>query len=229
VAPARQPAILTTPQQVEAILAKPGEHSVLWAQLARDQLNDQQFEQLKNWVRSGGVLWSDTDLVRADPADKSGFGFRLMKAQAGQVRGTALRPPREAAPGPQAKPKAQVKIGRKPAPGLVGPAVHAGESVEYTLAEPAYLASILLQKGQLPRGYAVLLGWPPERGKPSVQAVCAARSFGRGVVVFRPREIGAGGGGPAFEQDLRDLSFQKAQAGLGEPADIEPEETPEEK
>lgn len=202
---------------------------MIWVQLSQEEVGQARLEQLKDWVRKGGVLWSDTDLVRADPSDKSGFGFRLAKAPPDRMRGMASRPPREGAwvpggqPGGAAFPGA--KKGRKPiAPPGAGIAA-AGDQVEYILAEPAFMATILLQKGgQLPRGYAVLLGWPAERGKTTVQAVCAARLFGRGVVVFRPREIGAAGGGPAFEQELRDLSFQKARAGLGEPADTDPQQ-----
>jgi hypothetical protein len=235
--PQPQPTRVATVQQLDQALADAANQRVMWVQLAKQDVDDQRLDQLQAWVKTGGVLWSDTDLVRTDPADKSGFGFRLVKAPADRIRGTALRPPREprvpggaafgqpgmapgGVPGGMALPGA--KKGRKPVPAPVAPAGAAGEPVEYILAEPAFMATILLQKGQVPRGTAVLLGWPAERGKMTVQAVCAARLFGRGVVVFRPRETGAGGAGPAFEQDLRDLSFQKARAGLGEPADTEP-------
>jgi hypothetical protein len=58
-----------------------------------------------------------------------------------------------------------------------------------------------------------LLSW--ERGRSSQSVVCAARSEGKGVVIFRPAQIDTTDDqGRRLEENLRSFSFETAQREL---------------
>lgn len=74
---------ITSVAQLEDALADKTPGRVLYVQLKRKALRSDQHGWLKDWVRRGGVLWVDTDLVRS-------FGFpNLRQAKGGYDRGEA--------------------------------------------------------------------------------------------------------------------------------------------
>jgi tetratricopeptide (TPR) repeat protein len=181
-----EPTIVTTVEQVAAEMGKLAKQQVVWIQLTADQLSDKaQMTQLKKWVAQGGVLWLDTDLARRDQAEDDGFGFRLFKTD--DVRGTAIVSAQESA--------RPIVYGLPP-------------QVGYSLsASRVVVSEVPGRQGKLPQGMTLVLELADKRTTRS--AVCALRTYGSGVVVYRPRQILPPRAGERFEANLRSWSFQR--------------------
>ena len=77
-APAEEPTTVTTKEELAKAFEKLDEQKVMWVQLARSDLSDEQLEQLTTWIEGGGVLWLDGDLAKA-------FDFPLWQVSADKV------------------------------------------------------------------------------------------------------------------------------------------------
>jgi hypothetical protein len=176
---------ITTPQELSDALAEIGEQQVLWVRLDKGDTSDEAREQLKAWVRTGGVLWLETDVARE-------FKFRVGHTYSpDRIEGRAL-------------------VSESEHPVLEG--LEPQTEVGYTLAADRFVV-IGTPASFLEQDITPLLGW--ERGRSSQSVVCAARIEGKGVVIFRPAEIDTTDDqGRRFEENLRSFSFETAQREL---------------
>ncbi len=180
---------ITTAQELSEALTDIGEQQVLWIRLKKGDLSDEAREQLRRWVRSGGVLWLETDAAR-------GFGFRV---------GHTYSPDRI---------QGRARVAELDHPVLEGLAPET--EVGYVLSSDRFVV-IGTAVSFLEQRITPLLGW--ERSRSSQSVVCAARSEGSGVVIFRPAEIDTSDEqGSRFEENLRSFSFETAQRSLFESA-----------
>lgn len=183
-APTPEPTIVATSKELDETLGNLDKEKVIWIQLEREQLGDQQVSCIQEWVDSGGVLWTDTDLAQ------SAFGFRLRRADANMIRNSAFTW-RSNVPHPVVD-------------GLADP-------VEYVLSGSGLLISVEIDRKGQPHGVQPFLGWPPEnRASSYISAACGMKAVGRGIVIYRPRDVGGASQKQRFESNLRHFSFQQS-------------------
>ena len=207
--PADAPTVVATVAELDKALDDLGAQRVIWVRLGKDQVEGAKLGRLRQWVRAGGVLWSDTDLVRMDVTGERDFGFRMVAAPEGRRRGEVY-----------------VQRGTSVHPVVEG----LGRSVGYVLSDSGLVVSTVTARGMVPSDTALLLGWPPARGKSVIQAACAMRSYGRGLVFYRPSQVTPEEAGKRFEENLRSYSFKMSRAATPPAASPEiapPEAKPE--
>ena len=168
--------VIDTIDDLSEALADIEEQQVIWVRLRKDEVDDAGLVGLKDWVRSGGVLWLQSDLGRR-------FGFRV---------GTAKR-------------QEPAEVSQASHDILKG--FNSGTRVGYVLSDGFV---VIGSTGSLrEQRVTPLLSW--QRGDVQHSVVCAARSEGNGVVIFRPAKFDTSGAGRRFEENLRSFSFERAQ------------------
>jgi len=180
--------VVTTNGELDAALAAPDQLLVLWVRLANDDLSKNQLDAVRDWVRGGGVLWTDTDLAKS-------FGFTVRSADEGRARGQADIP-REA--------------NHPIVNGL------AGKRVGYTLS--ATRPVVECTKAEANSSQTPLLWWSVgTRTNPNlVQQAASLRTWGDGLVVLRPAEIDTRAGvGQQFEANLKKYCIDAARRARG--------------
>jgi hypothetical protein len=181
---APEPTVAATAEELDKAIGNMGEEKVIWVQLEREQITDQQADHLAKWVDSGGVLWTDTDLAQSE------FGFRVRRADENLVRNSAYTW--------RTQPMHPVVEGLS-------------DPVEYVLGGSRLLISVEIDRRRQPRGVKPLLGWPPQsRSSSYINAVCAMKNVGRGIVIYRPRDVGGASQRERFEANLRNFSHQSS-------------------
>ena len=154
----------------------------MWVQLQRQEVEEEPLKKLKGWVNQGGVLWLDTELARQ-------FGFRLLNAPGSGLYG-------------------QARVAPSGHPILEG--LKAGEPLRFTLSPSRLVISVA--RKDIPQDMTLLLGWDANSAGTRVFSPCAIFTLGRGVVVYRAREIHPESqAGERFEQNLRSWSFKTAR------------------
>jgi hypothetical protein len=72
--PVDLPTVVTTAAELDKALEDLDVLRVIWVQLGKDEVEADKLGRLCQWTRAGGVLWSDSDLVRMDMAGDREFG-----------------------------------------------------------------------------------------------------------------------------------------------------------
>ncbi len=186
--------ILATATELQATLDRLPQQSVIWMQLAKAEVETSERAQIKAWVEQGGVLWMNTDFARSDPTEDRDFGFRLLRVREDQSDGSAV--------------VLGNTIGQPTHPILAG----LGTEVMYDLSPDQLLISEPLDgRKRIPSDTMLLLGWLPQAGKTTIQAVCGLRRYGRGLLIFRPRKIQPDEAARRFDRNLSSYSLTVAQ------------------
>ena len=187
--PARDPkedlATITTVEALSQALAAAEKKPVMWVRLSGTDLLDKPElrKQLQDWVRQGGVLWTDTDLARA-------FRFLFLK------------------PAPQQRNRGYggyVKVlaaEHKVLEGL------SKQTIQFDLAPSGLIISgspTAIQRSMTP-----MLAWASSANELSV--VCAVRDYEKGKVIYRPGSISNDAAGKKFENNLMSFSAEQAKA-----------------
>ncbi len=185
--PVAQPNVITTTDELSEAFANLSEQRVMWVRMKKDDISSEACQQLKEWVRSGGVLWLETDLGRK-------FTYRV---------GLVSSPDRLGG---------QAEVLESTHPILED--VKSDATIGYTLSSDGFVVigtpgSFLRQK------ITPLLGW--QRGKASRSVVCALRGEGKGMVIFRPAEIDPGNeAGRRLDANLLSFSVNAAERSLSQ-------------
>ena len=178
-------------EELEQALVVLDQQRVLWIRLPKSEVSNEALKTIRGWVRAGGVLWLDTDLIRS-------FGFTFGSSEL-----------REAQPNRESG-VAEVFASDHPVTNEL-----VGEHLSYTLSPDRLL--VAHKQGGRDKYMTPLLGWAAStRKEPQlVLLVCAIRNNGDGVVIYRPTQIDTTNqAGERFEQNLRDWSVEWAQRAL---------------
>ncbi len=82
---------VTTPAELEELVAELDEHWVVWVQLTREEVDSEGIEKLRTWVENGHVLWLDTDLAREFKFPLGTAPAELGRMQVAQVSHPVLK------------------------------------------------------------------------------------------------------------------------------------------
>ena len=182
-----QPNVITTADELSEAFANLSEQRVMWVRMMKDDISNEALEELKEWVRSGGVLWLETDLGRK-------FAYRV---------GLVSSPDRL---------HGEAEILESDLPVLEG--VRSDAQVGYTLSSDGFVV-IGTPGSFLRQRITPLLGW--QRGKASRSVICAVRYEGKGMVLFRPAEIDMSNeAGRRFDANLLSFSVEVAERSLSQ-------------
>lgn len=180
------PEVATTPERLGEILDRAKDRRVLWVRLPGASVKRENLIKLRDWVRQGGVLWTETDLVGK-------FKFT-------NVRETVSKDPTGTA--------VAAKVNHPIVSGL------GGQKVGYKLHRTRM--AIVESLAKLPPGLTPLLASPvgSKAGrKDVVNIVCAIRKYGDGHVIFRPATIDVKTpAGKQFNENLKAFSFNPKPA-----------------
>jgi len=195
--PTGTPVLITSAQELTAFLNDGQGIAVAWVRLRKGEVEDAAVVRLMEWVRTGGVLWVDTDLARS-------LGFsRVGRTPTGYQGGQAT-----------------VRVPRRGHPILEGLAQDT--RVGYTLSRQR---SVLYDSARRPAGdvVALLVDLPWSKNRARMAVICGVRPEGKGLIIFRPERFDTGSpAGLRFERNLRRYSFLHSSR----PADEGNEETP---
>jgi len=181
--------VISEPARLEEVIARLGQERVIWVRLNKSQVSRGHIEQLREWVREGGVLWTDTGFASAEAMEPE-FGFSMMpnpnNSRTGSCRPTS---------------------GKRTHPILKD----LPYDMNYTLAEDRFLIRVVPgERGKEPVHIRLLLETSAEKRKLRT-GVCGICYFGRGKMIYRPAEVTPTTAGEQFERNLREYSASLAQ------------------
>jgi len=183
------PPVFTTPAALAQALNSPSPQPVIWVQIDRKDVGDEQLKKLREWVEQGGVLWLDTDLARSfrlplSPVPEDRVSGRAGCLATGQPVLGDLAP--------------NTMVGYRLAPDHLAVHVSLAMAAQFGTGLLGWTASKQERLGTLQQPAAQARARRPAprpRVRPADAAadelwlVCAVREQGRGAVVYRPREI----------------------------------------